>query len=147
MTRKGLATAGVGTVTLGATLLAVPLTTIQTLNPVSIVGGGVIVVGLGVLAAAGFRRGDSAPAQPTPAAVRREEIKNALRIHNDALIDAKAALTRNDIARKHSASFSDGGAHLYDTLETRLASDRDKIEQRIAELEEELQALDRSEAA
>lgn len=147
MTRKGLAAAGVTTITVGIAVLTIPLATIESWNPVSVVGGGIILAGLVVLVTAGFRARSAGSPQPTPADVRREQIRSALRPLRDDLIDADRALDDNETARKRSATFSDGGGHLYDTRQNKLSADRKKIVARIEDLEQELADLDRAESA
>ncbi len=141
-TRKGLATAGVAILTIGVAVLTVPLATIQSLNVVSAVGGAVVVAGLIVLAMALFRSADPTAPSP-PAEQRRQELRTEIRGLKDELIDADAALKRNEIDRRRSASVSgDGAAHLYDSIETRLIAAREKIAARLSDVEQDLEELD-----
>ena len=141
-TRKGLATAGGVTLTIGVAVLAIPLTTLESLNVVSAVGGAVGFGGLGVLVGALLRRGGARVAPAPPVAQRRSELRARLRELKDELADADTKLDRNEIERKRSASFSDGAAHLYASIESGLKADREKIAGRISDVERDLAELD-----
>ncbi|MFB7894315.1 hypothetical protein ACFC1I_19090 [Microbacterium sp. NPDC056044] len=141
-TRKGLATAGGVILTIGVAVLAIPLTTLESLNVVSAVGGAVVLAGLVVLVVALFRPSSPRVAPAPPVAQQRSALRAKLRELKDELADADTRLERNEIERQRSASFSDGAAHLYASIESGLKADRDKIAGRISDLERDLAELE-----